>query len=85
MVSEYYTAEQAAADSKEARCINGDYKKPETLAVLATIESLALQGINNKQFEGLEDIIISRLINLGFKCVKYPGSQRDPSYHEISW
>ena len=85
MVTEYYTASQAAADLKNARDLDGEYLKKETLAVLATIESLALQGINTKQFEGLPDIIISRLILLGFMCTKYPGSQRDPSYHEISW
>lgn len=85
MVTEYYTASQAAADVKNARDLDGDYLKQETLAVLATIESLALQGINTRSFDGLEDIIISRLITLGFNCVNYPGSQRDPSYHKISW
>lgn len=85
MVTEYYTASQAAADVKDARDLDGDYLKKETITVLATIESLALRGIDCKSFDGLHDIIISRLICLGFKCSKYAGSGRDPSYHEISW
>lgn len=85
IVTEYYSAKNAADDVKNARDLDGDYKKQETFAVLATIESLALQGINNKSFEGLEDIVVSRLINLGFKCVRYPGSLRDSAYHDISW
>lgn len=84
-VTEYYSASQAAEDVKIARDLDGEYLKKETVTVLGTIESLAIQGINTKSFDGLHDIVISRLIRLGFKCVKYFGSQRDPSYHTISW
>lgn len=85
MVTEYYTASQAAADAKNARDINSDYLKQETITVLATIESLALRGINRKSFPCLDLIVISRLINLGFKCVRFYGCQREPEYYEISW
>lgn len=85
MITEYYNANQAAADVNEARNLNGDYKKQETIAILAIIESYALQGINTKSFDNIEDIIISRLINLGFNCRKYPSSLCEPPYYEISW
>lgn len=80
MVTEYYTARQNSKD-----CTDNDYLKEKTLDVLNVIESLSLQGFNSKCFSNLEEIIITRLKDLGFKCTEYNGRYRDIPYHVISW
>ena len=83
-MTEYFTAQNARENTREAKTLLGSYKKSETEEVLKHILSASQKGLNAIEIGICDPIVDLRLKELGF-ATKITRDQRDGDYMTITW